>query len=178
MAKRSFPLSKVYGLLEPGPVVLLTTVGKAKPNIMTMSWHTMLEFEPPLIACVVSEDNYSFKQLKASKECVINIPTVELAEKVVSCGNCSGREVDKFARFHLTPQAASLVSAPRIRECYANLECVVTDTRMVNRYNLFVLEVVKAMVDRAQKNPSTLHHRGWGAFMVAGRTITLPSRMK
>jgi hypothetical protein len=45
MAKKSFPLSKVYGLLEPGPVVMVTTVRKGRPNIMTMSWHTMIEFE-------------------------------------------------------------------------------------------------------------------------------------
>lgn len=178
MAKRSFSLSKVYGLLEPGPVVLLTTVGRSGPNVMTLSWHTMLEFEPPLLACVVSEDNYSFRLLKASKECVINIPTVELAEQVVACGNTSGRQVDKFADVGLTPMAASAVSAPRIRECYANLECAVVDTRMVNRYNLFVLEVIKAWVDTARKEPRTIHHRGMGAFMVAGQTITLPSRMK
>jgi len=178
MAKRSFSLSKVYGLLEPGPVVLLTTVGRSGPNVMTLSWHTMLEFEPPLLACVVSEDNYSFRLLKASKECVINIPTVELAEQVVACGNTSGRQVDKFTAVGLTPMAASAVSAPRIRECYANLECTVVDTRMVNRYNLFVLEVIKAWVDSARKEPRTIHHRGMGAFMVAGQTITLPSRMK
>ena len=46
MAKRSYPLSKVYGLLEPGPVVLLTMLHKGRANVMTMSWHTMMEFEP------------------------------------------------------------------------------------------------------------------------------------
>lgn len=81
MAKKSFPLSKVYGLLEPGPVVLLTTARKGRPNVMAMSWHSMLEFEPPLVGCVVSNRNYSFEALKATKECVINIPTVALAKK-------------------------------------------------------------------------------------------------
>ncbi len=81
MAKRPFPLSKVYGLLEPGPVVLVTTASKGRANIMTQSWHTMLEFEPPLVACVISNRNYSFDALKTTKECVINIPTVELANR-------------------------------------------------------------------------------------------------
>ena len=35
MAKRTYPLSRVYRLLEPGPVVLVTTVHKGKANIMT-----------------------------------------------------------------------------------------------------------------------------------------------
>ena len=51
MKKKSFPLAKVYGLLEPGPVVLITTSHKGVPNIMTQSWHTMMEFEPPLVGC-------------------------------------------------------------------------------------------------------------------------------
>ena len=178
MAKKSLALSKVYGLLEPGPVVLLSTARKGKPNIMTMSWHTMLEFEPPLIGCVVSNRNYSFSLLKASKECVINIPSVELAKKVVKVGNCSGREVDKFAAFGLTPVAASQVQPPLIDECFANLECRVVDTRMVNAYNFFVLEVVKAWLDPVRKDARTMHHRGLGAFMVAGKTITVPSRMR
>lgn len=144
MAKRSLPLAKVYGLLEPGPVVLVSTARKGRSNIMTLSWQTMMEFEPPL----------------------------------VGCGNTTGRTVDKFERFQLTQQPASSVSAPLIAECYANLECRVFDTRLVNRYGFFVLEVLKAWVDPAIKAPRTLHHRGRGLFMVAGETIKLPSKMK
>jgi flavin reductase (DIM6/NTAB) family NADH-FMN oxidoreductase RutF len=178
MAKRVLPLSKVYGLLEPGPVVLLTTVRKGRPNIMTLSWHTMMEFEPPLVGCVVSNRNYTFGILKATKECVINIPTVELAAKVVGCGNTSGAETDKFATFHLTAAAARRVKAPLIDECYANLECKVVDTRMTNKYCFFVLEVVKAWIDPSVKRPRTMHHLGFGAFMVAGRIMRLPSKMR
>lgn len=178
MAKKSFPLSNVYGLLEPGPVVMVTTSRKGKPNIMTMSWHTMLEFEPPLVGCVISNRNYSFNILKATRECVINIPTVELAERVVKCGNASGRDTDKFAILGLTPMAASCVQAPLIEECYASLECKVVDTRLVNKYNFFVLEVLKAWTDPAIKDPRTIHHLGKGVFKVDGETIKLPSRMK
>lgn len=178
MHKKSFPMSKVYGLLEPGPVVLLTTSRKGRVNVMTMSWHTMLEFEPPLVGCVVSNRNFSFGLLKASRECVINIPTVALAKEVVACGNISGQEVDKFSAFNLTPVAASCVKAPLIDECYASLECRVVDGKMVAKYNFFVLEVIKAWVDPLQKNPQTIHHLGKGAFSVAGETIRLPSKMK
>jgi flavin reductase (DIM6/NTAB) family NADH-FMN oxidoreductase RutF len=177
-SKKSYPLSKVYGLLEPGPVVLLTTAGPKRPNIMTMSWHTMLEFEPPLVACVVSDRNFSFKLLKSSKECVLNIPTRDLAEKVVGCGNTTGADTDKFEKFGLTPKGATYVGAPLIAECYANLECRVVDTKMVAKYALFVLEVVKAWIDPKVKNPRTIHHLGMGRFMVAGETIQLKSKMR
>lgn len=177
MTKKTFPLSKVYRLLEPGPVVLLTTSHKGKANIMTQSWHTMMEFEPPLVGCVIGGRSLSYEVLLKTKECVLNIPTLELAKQVVGIGNCSGRKVDKFSKFKLTAQPASQVSAPLIAECYANLECMVVDTRMVNKYAFFVLEVVQAWIDPTQKKPRTLHHQGRGVFMVAGETIKLPSKM-
>ena len=184
--KREFPLAQVYGLLEPGPVVLVTTAraGRANhvkgraphvANIMPMSWHTMMEFVPPLVGCVVSSLNYTFEILRTTGECVINIPTVELAKKVVGCGNTSGRSVDKFKTFGLTPVTASVVAAPLIAECYACLECKVMDRKLVTQYHFFILEVVKAWIDPRRKRPRTMHHQGEGVFAVPGRTLKLPS---
>jgi flavin reductase (DIM6/NTAB) family NADH-FMN oxidoreductase RutF len=175
---RSLALSKVYQLLEPGPVVLLTTAQAGHANVMTMSWHMMIEFEPPQIACVVSEGDYSFRALKATGECVIAVPAAKLASKVVKIGNCHGDETDKFKKFHLSPVPAREVKAPLIRECFANLECKVIDSRMVPKYDLFILEVVNAWIDPKQKNPKTIHHQGYGKFVVDGRTIQLASAMR
>jgi flavin reductase (DIM6/NTAB) family NADH-FMN oxidoreductase RutF len=176
--RKPLPLSKVYQLLEPGPVVLLTTALKGRPNVMTMSWHMMVEFVPALVACVVSNRDFSFGALKTTKECVIAVPSVELAPKVVKIGNCSGRDIAKFERFKLTALPAERVKPPLIAECFANLECAVTDTRFVNKYNLFMLEVLAAWIDPARPNPRTIHHRGYGKFVVDGKTIRLKSRMK
>ena len=178
MSKESFPLAKVYGLLEPGPVVMLSTAKEGRANIMTLSWHTMLEFEPPLVGCVISSQNFTFDILTATKECVINIPAVELSQKVVDCGNSSGQTIDKFKTFNLTPAAASCVGPPLIDECYANLECKVVDEAMAAKYNFFILEVVKAWIDPLKPHRQTIHHLGEGTFMVAGETIHLPSKMK
>ncbi len=175
---KELPLSRVYQLLEPGPVVLLTTARQGQANVMTMSWHMMVEFEPPLVACVVSGADHSFAALRATRECVIAIPALELASKVVKVGNCSGRDVNKFAVFGLTPAPAECVAPPLVAECFANLECRVVDTRLVNRYSLFVLEVLKAWTDPAQKNPKMIHHRGYGKFVVDGETIKLRSKMR
>lgn len=174
---KDLPLSKVYQLLEPGPVVLLTTAHKGRANVMTMSWHMMVEFEPPLVACIVSSANHSFAALQATKECVIAVPALELAPKVVEVGNCSGRDVEKFEKFGLTQAPAERVAPPLVAECFANLECRVADTRLVNKYNLFVLEVLKAWTDPAQKDPKTIHHHGYGKFAVDGEMIKLKSRM-
>ena len=175
---KNLPLSKVYQLLEPGPVVLLTTARRGRPNVMTLSWHMMVEFEPPLVACVVSNRNHSFAALRATKECVIAIPALQLAAKVVEVGNCSGRNVDKFERFGLTPVPAELVAPPLVAECFANLECRVADGRFVNKYCMFVLEVLKAWIDPSQRDSKTIRHHGYGRFAVDGEMIKLKSRMR
>ena len=175
---KALALSKVYQLLEPGPVVLLTTARGGKPNVMTMSWHMMVEFEPPQVACIVSSANYSFAALRTAGDCVISIPPRALASAVVKVGNSSGRDIDKFASFGLTAEPATRVAAPLVKECFANLECKVTDIGLVKKYNLFILEALKAWIDPRQKNVKTIHHCGYGRFIVDGETIKLKSRMR
>ncbi|MEI8345096.1 MAG: flavin reductase family protein, partial [Candidatus Omnitrophota bacterium] len=138
---------------------------------MAMSWHTMIDFDPPIVGCVISDCSHTFNVLKKTGQCVLNIPTVELASKVLRCGGVSGLKTDKFKQAGLTPVAASYVKAPLVGECYANLECKVIDSSLKTRYNLFILQVLKAWVDPSKKNPRTIHHLGGGRFSVDGRTI-------
>ncbi len=174
---QEYPLSKAFQLIEPGPVVLVTTASQGRPNVMTMSWHMMMEFEPPLIGCVISPMNYTFETLRKTRECVIAIPTVALASKVVEIGNCSGRDIEKFEAFDLTPAPAEKVKAPLIAECLTNLECRVSDTSRVNKYALFILEAVKVWTDPLRKERRTIHANGDGTFVVDGRTINLKEKM-
>jgi flavin reductase (DIM6/NTAB) family NADH-FMN oxidoreductase RutF len=171
--KRDFPVWDVRRLLEPGPIVLVSSAWQGKTNIMTMGWHTVMEFTPALVGCIIAEGNHSFGMITRSKACVINIPTFELAKKVVGIGNCSGADFDKFAKFKLTPVAAKEVAAPLIKECYANFECRLADDSLVKKYNYFIFEVVKGHAATSPRYPRTIHYRGDGRFMVSGREISL-----
>lgn len=173
---KELKLSKAFQLIEPGPVVFITTANKKKSNIMTMSWHMVMDFTPR-IACILGPWNYSFSALRTSKECVIAIPTVDLADKVVDIGNCSGQDVDKFKKFALTALPAESVSCPLIAECMAHIECRVADDGMVDKYNLFILQGIKAWIDPDRKERRTLHANGDGTFVVDGRTLNLRKRM-
>ena len=171
--KQDFPVGEIRRFMEPGPVVLVSSVWKGERNIMTMGWHMVMGFEPSLIGCFIWEDNHSFRLIRKSKECVINVPTVDLAEVAVGIGNCSGADVDKFDTFGLTPAPAAKVKAPLIGECFANLECKLIEPRMINRYSLFIFEVVKAHAPARPKFPATIHYRGDGQFMASGATLNL-----
>ncbi|HEY8470028.1 MAG TPA: flavin reductase family protein [Longimicrobiales bacterium] len=176
--KRDFPVSQVRRYLEPGPIVLVSSRWKGRANIMTLGWHTVMEFTPSLVGCVISEANHSFRMIRESGECVINLPTTALTDAVVGIGNTSGAEIDKFEHFGLTPDEAQEVGAPLIRECHANFECRLHDDALVDRYNLFIFEVVKAHVAPSPKYPETLHYTGDGVFMVSGKIISRRSRFR
>ncbi len=163
--KKDLPVSKVRQILEPGPVVLVSSSWKGKTNIMTMGWHTVMEFSPSLVGCVIAESNVSFEMIKKSKECVINVPTVDLLDEVVAIGNTDGDTMDKFVEFGLTAVDAEQVKAPLIKECFANLECKIYDSRLIKKYNFFILEVVKAHIATRPKYPKTIHYRGEGIFI-------------
>ena len=172
MKKSDFPVRDVRRYLEPGPIVLVSSKWRGATNIMTLGWHTVLEFSPSLIGLMISGGNHSHDMIRRSKECVVNLPTTALTDTVVGIGNTSGAEVDKFERFGLTADAASHVAAPLIRECHASFECRLHDAALVARYNFFIFEVVKAHVAPRPKHPQTLHYTGDGVFVVAGRTIS------
>jgi len=171
--KTDFPVSDIRRFLEPGPVVLVSSAFKGERNIMTMGWHTVLEFTPSLVGCLISSGNHSFELIRRSRQCVINVPTVDLAVTVAKIGNCSGADTDKFATFKLTAADADEVKAPLIAECHANLECKLHDGRLIGDYNFFIFEVVKAHAPRTPKFPKTIHYRGDGQFMVSGRALNL-----
>jgi flavin reductase (DIM6/NTAB) family NADH-FMN oxidoreductase RutF len=175
--KKDFPTHNVRRFLEPGPIVLVSSAHKGETNIMTMGWHMVMEFQPSLVGCIISSANHSFEMIRKSRQCVINIPTEDIATTVVKIGNSSGRDIDKFAEFGLTPKPGTQVRAPLIAECYANFECRLVDASQVKKYNIFIFEVVKAHVATAPKVPKTIHYRGDGEFMISGANTSRYRRL-
>lgn len=176
--KENLPVDKIRRFLEPGPIVLVSSRWKEETNIMSMGWHTVMEFSPSRIGCFITGANHSYDLIRKSRECVINIPTVQLLDEVIGIGNTRGTQVDKFKKFKLTPEEAVEVNAPLIKECYANFECKVADESMLRKYNFFILEVVKAHAAVYPKYPTTVHYRGEGVFMISGKNISKAGKFK
>jgi flavin reductase (DIM6/NTAB) family NADH-FMN oxidoreductase RutF len=161
-------LAKAFTLMESGPVVLVTTHDGEKDNIMTISWTMVVDFTP-LFAITTGDWNYSFAALRRNRECVVAIPAVDMLDRVVGIGTCSGADTDKFARFGLTPVPGKIVKAPLIKECLANIECRVVD--IVRKHNIVVLEGVAAYTDPARREQRKIHAVGDGTFIVDGRRL-------
>jgi len=162
---RQMKLSRAFTLIEPGPVVLVATFDGERNNVMTISWTMVMDFTP-VFAITTGEWNHSFAALRKTRECVIAIPTVDMLDRVVQIGTCSGADTDKFARFGLTPVKGKFVKAPLIKECLANIECKVVD--MVRRHDIVVLQGLAAYADTRREEQRTVHAVGDGTFVVDG----------
>jgi len=165
---RQMELGKAFTLMESGPVILVTTHDGKKDNIMTISWTMVVDFIPQF-AITTGAWNYSFAALRKNRECVIAIPTVDMLDRVVGIGTCSGADTDKFAKFRLTPEPGKFVKAPLIKECLANIECKVID--IIKKHNIVVLEGVAAYMNPARKEKRTIHAVGDGTFIADGRRL-------
>ena len=165
---KKMQMDKAFTLMESGPVVLITTNDGKKNNIMTISWTMVVDFTP-VFAITTGSWNYSFAALQKTKECVIAIPTVDMLDKVVGVGTCSGSDTDKFEKFMLTPVKGKHVKAPLIKECLANIECKVAD--IVRKHNVIVLDAMAAYIDDKRKEKRALHAVGDGTFIVDGRKM-------
>ncbi|KAI1080423.1 hypothetical protein F5B20DRAFT_540575 [Whalleya microplaca] len=165
---------------------------------MTVGFHMVLQHAaPPLVAVCLGPWDASFAALRARRECVLAVPSVEMAGLVVDVGNCSatddadgdggsgsgsGSKWDRFKDDGLLALPAARVKAPLVGgpDVIANVECVVEDTKMVGKYSLWVLKAVKAWINprkRPGEGGKMFHHRGDGTFVVDGEVLDLKDRM-
>ena len=166
---KKLALGKAFTLIEPGPVVLVTTADGGKMNVMTISWTMVMDFTPRF-ALLTGPWNHSCAALLKTRQCVLAIPGKDLAEKAVRIGCCSGSDTDKFKKFGLTPLAGSKVKAPLIKECVANIECRVVDH--IKKHDIFVLEGVAAWTDGKPAAGRMFHAVGDGTFVLDGRRVS------
>jgi flavin reductase (DIM6/NTAB) family NADH-FMN oxidoreductase RutF len=171
-----FPLNRAFTFVESGPVLLISTHHNGKSNLMTVSCHASMGFEPTIGICL-GPWNFSYVALVETGECVVAIPPANLMTQVVDIGNCSGETMDKFQKFDLTPQPAVDVKAPLVAECLYNLECRVVNRDLASAYNFFVLQGVRAWSSPAPADTRSFHAVGDGTFIIDGETVNLRHKM-
>lgn len=132
--------------LYPVPVVL-ASCGTEKPNIITLAWVGTVCSDPPTIGIAIRPSRYSHGLIEDTGEFVINIPGEDMLEVTDQCGHVSGRDLDKFGAFGLTPEPGSEVKTPLIAECPVNMECKVVRKIPLGSHDLFLGEVVAVHVD-------------------------------
>ena len=136
--------------LAPVPVVLVSTVSQlGEPNLITLAWCGILCSEPPMVGISIRPSRYSWELLQALPEFVVNVPGEDLVRAVDLCGLVSGRDTNKFEAAELTPEPASKVKPPLVKECPINLECQVRSTLELGTHYLFLGQIVAVHYEEA-----------------------------
>jgi flavin reductase (DIM6/NTAB) family NADH-FMN oxidoreductase RutF len=174
-------------LINHGPTILVTSRSRdgSKNNVMAAAWSMPVEFTPPRIAVVIDKRTFSRELIESSGVFGICIPGAGAADMTYAVGSVSGREIDKFAQYHIPALTGSVLGLPLIEQgCVAWLECrLIPELHTQDAYDTCFGEVVAAAADSrvfhqgrwgfsaAHPDLHTIHHLGAGAFVRAGAVI-------
>ena len=166
----------------PTPAALITSVDRAgKPNIITLGEVFNISIaKPVIIGIAIRKATYSHSLISKTRQFVANMPTIDIIEKVIACGEVSGRRVDKFEKIGLTPLPGAKVSPPLIAECPVNLECRVLRIQEVGDHDLFLGEVLVQHVEEEilDKNGKINLRRANGFAFNLGEFWTFGERIR
>lgn len=139
---------KAGNMLYPLPAVMISCRRNGeRPNIITVAWAGTICTNPAMVSVSIRPERYSYDIIRETGEFVINLVTEELVYATDYCGVRSGKDVDKFKEMNLTPEPASKVQAPVIKESPVNIECKVVSVQELGSHHMFLAEVQAVHVD-------------------------------
>ena len=137
---------KGSAMLSPVPPVMVSCGDGENINVFTVAWTGTMCTSPPITYISVRPSRYSYGLIEKSGEFVINLVPRRLAAVCDSCGVVSGRDINKFEKYSLTPQKGVLECAPIIAECPVNIECKVSQKLSLGTHDVFIAEIVRVNV--------------------------------
>lgn len=134
------PYGELYGMLinavVPRPIAWVSTISAAgQPNLAPFSFFNAVCADPPLLAFAPGlrspknahakhgEAKDTLRNIRETKEFVVNVVTYELAEAMNATSGDYGPEVNEFELARVTPQPSTSVRPPRVGESPVSFEC-------------------------------------------------------
>lgn len=131
---------ELYGILlhsvAPRPIAWVSTVSAAGAlNLAPFSFFNAVCVDPPLLAFAPGlrppkdaeakqgEAKDTLRNIRETKEFVVNVVTYELAEAMNLTSGEYAAEVNEFELARVTPQPSKIVRPPRVGESPVSFEC-------------------------------------------------------
>ncbi|EPY2273654.1 flavin reductase family protein [Clostridium sporogenes] len=135
-------------MLNPTPVVLVTSKSKSnKLNVFTVAWVSTICTREPIIAMGVRPERLSYKYIKESGECVVNLATTNMVRIVDYCGVISGKKQDKINYLKLKLNEGVSISTPSLDISPVALECELKSITPLGTHDLFLFKILNVKVD-------------------------------
>lgn len=146
--------------IAPRPICFASTINKAgEVNLSPFSFFNMFSSNPPVVVFSPSRrvrDNttkHTLENLREVPEVVINIVTMEMVQQV-SLASCEyPKGVNEFIKAGFTPEPATLIQPPMVKESPIRMECRVLEIKSLGNEggagNLVIAEVIRMHIDDA-----------------------------
>ena len=147
----------------------------------------------PISACTVLGDRIwlgfqgpgqTRTYLEHQRECVVNIPQADLAQALNAFQSAAsaGHAGDGFQPTGLTPIPAETVSAPRVRECYVQIECTLVDVHNSNTSTSAFAELevqrVHAVADIVRPGARHIDVDAWNPLLYSFQEFFTTARVR
>lgn len=147
-------------LLQPSRPILCTTKNEDGSNhVAPFSWLNPVSHNPPRVALALMnmpQKQHSLENIERTGEFVINIPDMNIAEKLVETSYSTKFGENKFLRSGFTKVDSSCVEPVSIEECRAHLECKVINSIETGDHTLLIADIVCAKYDEEAFVPGSL----------------------
>lgn len=181
-ARRRVPLAQACRLFGSNPLVMVTSIGRCGPDVMTCAWCTPYDFTPPHLLLVIDQATLTAANIRATGVFAVHIVNEAMVRLAVRCGSVSGRQGDKFARFGIAWRAGRN-GAPVLADAPAYLECALTDFTLAKKQGISIgrgtyAAALPAVFRRGCWQPRAaagrlVHHLGGNRFLRAGSMFTV-----
>ncbi len=141
-------------VIAPRPICFASTMDKeGHVNLSPFSFFNLFSSAPPIVIFSPSRRvrnntiKHTLENVMEVPEVVINIVTYDMVQQT-SLASCEyGKEVNEFIKAGFTPEAATLVSPPMVKESPVKLECKVVEIKSLGTEggagNLVICEVLR-----------------------------------
>ena len=134
--------------LMPLPVVFISSISKSGIRNIAPYSCIMPVLRPLDMICLASaKQRDTLVNIRQTREFVVNLAGIDLADKVVPTAKFSPPEVDEFKEANLEEKPSVIIKAPGIAGCYAWMECELFKEYEESDYVLVMGRVLRLEVD-------------------------------
>jgi len=118
-----------YDFVTAMPSLVFVVTGwkkNGKENACLQSWSTFVGGGVDDFVCImgnVNKGGHMYQSLKETGVCVLNFPSNDVYDRCIKTIGNNEFETDEITAAGLSVERAVKVNAPRIKECFLNIEC-------------------------------------------------------
>ena len=139
----------------PSPLFVVTSYkSNGKPNACLQSWASFHGdcYGFYAILSNVNKAGHLYQTIQETGEAVLNFPSIDVYDKCIKTISNNGFDIDEITASGLTVEQATAVNAPRIKECFLNLECRYLWEREITEGSAHVLMCLEVVNICAEEN--------------------------